>query len=165
MRAEERIWLTADRKAVVSEGHPKAAFLWAAEGDEIPEADAERFGLRDGRIAHGPAKPEPLPDTPELRARLAEIFEGLNPETDFTQAGHPKADVVAEKIGAPVLARVIRAAWEEKQKETEPVTNGGASPNANGAKSGGDGENKSGRKGGDKSGGGKGEDKGREAAD
>lgn len=40
-----RLWLTADRERVVEEGDPSAAFLLAAEGDEVSDEDAERYGV------------------------------------------------------------------------------------------------------------------------
>lgn len=46
--ARERLYLTADKGQVVGEGHPAAAFLYAAQGDEIPASAAERFGIVDG---------------------------------------------------------------------------------------------------------------------
>ena len=45
MIADQRLFLTADEKRVVPEGDPDAAFLFAAEGSEISDADAEKFGL------------------------------------------------------------------------------------------------------------------------
>ncbi|MBZ0164572.1 MAG: hypothetical protein K8H74_17900 [Notoacmeibacter sp.] len=48
MKAQERLWLTADRKRLVPDGHSDAAFLYAAPGDEIPASAAEMFGLVDG---------------------------------------------------------------------------------------------------------------------
>lgn len=40
----ERLYLTADDK-VVKEGDPKAAFLYATPGKEIPIAEAVKYGL------------------------------------------------------------------------------------------------------------------------
>ena len=51
MQATERLFLTADRKSLVSEGHVDAAFLYAAPGDEIPEAAVKQFALVDGGLA------------------------------------------------------------------------------------------------------------------
>lgn len=50
MRAQERLYLTADKSRLVRHGDPKAAFLYAAEGDEIPESAAGKFGIVDGRL-------------------------------------------------------------------------------------------------------------------
>lgn len=41
-----RLWLTADKKQVVEEGDPKAAFLWCPTPEtRVHMADAIRFGL------------------------------------------------------------------------------------------------------------------------
>jgi hypothetical protein len=37
MKCTQRLYLTADRKALVPHGHKKAATLYAIPGDEIPE--------------------------------------------------------------------------------------------------------------------------------
>ncbi|SCW61726.1 hypothetical protein SAMN02927924_01690 [Sphingobium faniae] len=51
MFAKQRLYLTADRSALVAEGNAAAAFLYAAPGDEIPESAARRFGLVDGELS------------------------------------------------------------------------------------------------------------------
>lgn len=50
--ADRRLWLTADRAAVVEEGDPRAAFLLAGLGGEIHLTEVQRLGLGmvDGRI-------------------------------------------------------------------------------------------------------------------
>lgn len=53
MIAKARLYLTASGAALVAAGHPDAAYLYAAPGDEIPESAAEKFGLVDGDIAEG----------------------------------------------------------------------------------------------------------------
>jgi hypothetical protein len=50
MTARERICVTRDGERAVPEGHPEAAFLLVGEGCEIEDAEAERFGIRDGRL-------------------------------------------------------------------------------------------------------------------
>ncbi len=50
MQATERLWLNAKKSKLLPEGHPKAASLYAAVGDEIPEESAQRFGLEDGGL-------------------------------------------------------------------------------------------------------------------
>ena len=57
MRADKRYYVTADRSRVVEEGHEDAAILLAAEGDDITNEDAKRYGL--GRYAPEPAEPKP----------------------------------------------------------------------------------------------------------
>lgn len=63
MLAKTRLYLTADRAAVVREGDPRAATLYAAIGDEIPASAVARFGLVDGTVdAAEPVSilPEPI---------------------------------------------------------------------------------------------------------
>ena len=50
MIAKERLYLTADKTKVVAEDDKRAAFLYAAVGDEIPESAAKQFGLVDGGL-------------------------------------------------------------------------------------------------------------------
>jgi hypothetical protein len=46
VRVNRRLWLTADRAKLVEDGSPKAAFLWAGEGEERSEEEAERLGYK-----------------------------------------------------------------------------------------------------------------------
>jgi hypothetical protein len=64
--ADRRLWLTADRDAVVEDGDPAAAFLLAPPGGEIPMTEAERLGLsvEDGRVV--------LPQSAKARRRPAD---------------------------------------------------------------------------------------------
>lgn len=67
MHARERLYLTADKQSLVGEGSTKAAFLYAALGDEIPDSAAALFGLVDGRLkakSTEPAKPSPKKQSP-----------------------------------------------------------------------------------------------------
>ncbi|MFZ5747895.1 MAG: hypothetical protein ACOY45_09605 [Pseudomonadota bacterium] len=58
MKAMERLYLTADRRALVRQGDPAAATLYAIPGDTIPESTAERFGLVAGRLPDGAPEEE-----------------------------------------------------------------------------------------------------------
>lgn len=58
MIARQRLYLTADKSKLVPAGHKSAAFLYAAEGDQIPDSAAARFGLVDGRLKAGRAAKE-----------------------------------------------------------------------------------------------------------
>lgn len=49
--AKKRLYLNADRTKLVEEGSPDAAFLLAAEGAEVPDAEAKRYGLTGGSKA------------------------------------------------------------------------------------------------------------------
>src|SRR3546814_17952936 len=55
MIAQERLYLTRDRKTLVGDGDKRAAELYATPGTEIPESAAKLFGLTDGRLGKGRA--------------------------------------------------------------------------------------------------------------
>lgn len=64
---DRRLYLTDDGE-LVEHGHPDAAFLWASEGTEVTEQEAERVGYKaaaapDDKSADAPenksAEPEP----------------------------------------------------------------------------------------------------------
>ncbi|ADZ70112.1 helix-hairpin-helix domain-containing protein [Polymorphum gilvum] len=50
MIARQRLYLTADKAAVVAAGDKRAAFLYCVPGDEIPASAAQIFGLVDGAL-------------------------------------------------------------------------------------------------------------------
>jgi hypothetical protein len=52
------LYLTADRLTVVEEGDTRAAFLLVAHGSQIPDEDAEKYGL----TGDAKAKAEPPPN-------------------------------------------------------------------------------------------------------
>lgn len=56
----ERLFFTSDKAALVREGDERAAFLFAAPGDEIPASAAEMFGIVDGKL-DGKPKAETKP--------------------------------------------------------------------------------------------------------
>lgn len=58
VRADRRIYTNADKSKVVEESSPDAAILLAAEGDDVPDADARRLGLMDKPKAKPAAEPE-----------------------------------------------------------------------------------------------------------
>lgn len=43
---DRRLWLTADKDKLVEDGDPKAAFLWANEGLEVTDEEANRVGYK-----------------------------------------------------------------------------------------------------------------------
>lgn len=45
MRADRRLWLTADKSRLVEEGDPAAAFLFAPAGGEILQAEIDHYRL------------------------------------------------------------------------------------------------------------------------
>lgn len=52
LRADRRLYLDAAKAAVVEDGDPRAAFLLAGKGGEIPAGEAARLGLSlvDGKV-------------------------------------------------------------------------------------------------------------------
>ena len=56
MKADRRLYLTADRQRVVEEGDAEAAFLLVPEGEEIPEDEVERLGLKERAKPHDKAR-------------------------------------------------------------------------------------------------------------
>jgi hypothetical protein len=53
---DRTLWLTAEQDALVEDGDPQAAFLWATAGKRMPKAEAEEFGYKPLK-----AKAEPKP--------------------------------------------------------------------------------------------------------
>lgn len=118
MKATERLYLTGDAKALVREGDPRGASLYAAPGDEIPESAVAMFGLVDGTVkpskaAGGGTKPagtkpagrKPAGRKPAKAAKEAKVSESK------------EAPPAADKEAAPV-----------ENKEAVPVENKGAGP-------------------------------------
>jgi hypothetical protein len=94
-KAEKRLYTTADGSEVVDENDPRAAVLLAAEGMEIPDAQAERLGLTGRKRA---AAPEP-PVVPSIAADPAPAEEAVEakavsgpPENKARAAATRKAD-------------------------------------------------------------------------
>lgn len=55
---DRRVWLNAARDAIVEDGDPAAAFLYATEGKRVPREEAERLGLLVGKGAKRSAPAE-----------------------------------------------------------------------------------------------------------
>lgn len=77
MQCKQRLYLTADKKKLVGEGHPKAAILYAVPGDEIPQSAADLFKLEGGHLKgfdpaaeqkDGDIKQRPVPGHKEKRS-------------------------------------------------------------------------------------------------
>lgn len=58
LRADRRLYVTADRSQVVEEGDPRGAFLLIGEGGVIGEGDVMLYGLsmQGGRVVCGGTK-------------------------------------------------------------------------------------------------------------
>ena len=67
MKLDRPLYLTADRNSVVEEGDPAAAFLLAAAGHEVPDAEAERLGLKPSK-KQAATDPAPEPEAKEQAA-------------------------------------------------------------------------------------------------
>jgi hypothetical protein len=101
MRAEKRLYLTRDRSRVVEEGAADAAFLLAAQGAEIPDAEARRLGLMG---------------TPEEQAAAkAKLSAGVAvPSTATEPVPEPEPEPEPEPPPEPVAASKARARGEDK---------------------------------------------------
>lgn len=51
MKAQENIYLTADKEKAVGEASPDQAFLLVGKGSEVSPEIAERFGIKNGRLS------------------------------------------------------------------------------------------------------------------
>ncbi|WP_327047284.1 hypothetical protein OG320_05165 [Microbispora sp. NBC_01189] len=80
MRAEQRVWRTADGD-LVDDGHPDAAVLAYAAGDELTAADAERYGLRD-KQADEPETSEDKPEAPAAKRARRPANKARTPAED-----------------------------------------------------------------------------------
>ena len=62
MIAKERLYLTADRTAIVKEGDARAAFLLIAPGQDIPECVLGQYGLSSKELVSSEDKESILPE-------------------------------------------------------------------------------------------------------
>jgi hypothetical protein len=83
MIAKERLYLTADKGRIVGHGDKRAAFLYAAPGDEIPENAAKKFGLVGGGLKASPAT-APKQVSSKSKKGPADDKEQKNPAGDKT---------------------------------------------------------------------------------
>lgn len=67
-KADKRYCLNADRSKVVDCDSTEATFMLVAEGGEITDEDAARYGLTK-KTAKAAAEAEPASDKPEEKAR------------------------------------------------------------------------------------------------
>lgn len=69
MKADRRLFLTADKERLVGEESSEAAFLFASPGDEIADEDVARYGLGEVKQAEPAADKQSPP--PANKARTA----------------------------------------------------------------------------------------------
>lgn len=99
MKALQRLFLTACRTALVAEGDPLGATLYAAPGDEIPDSAAEKFGLVDGRLPDEKERKGPPPGNKEK-----------NPDSDKGKGGDKPDDLSQLKGVGPATAEALAKA-------------------------------------------------------
>ena len=97
-RAPRRLYLSRDKSRVVEEGDPEAGFLLAGTGVVVPEADVERYQLRE------------LPSDTEGEAPEAKMVKG--PPENKAQAPpsvpRSEASEVEEKEAPPAGRRATK---------------------------------------------------------
>lgn len=86
-----RYYLTVDKRRVVPEGDPAAAFLYVTEGREVDQDEAKRLGLLD---LDQPAKVEP-------KAKVAATDEADDDEADAPEAKAMHAAPEDKSLPAP----------------------------------------------------------------
>ncbi len=81
MRATEKLWLTADRKRAVPDGHADAAFLLCVPGGHVDDWEADRLGILGAPLRTATkAVPAPEPAFPEPQS-LPHTGSGLTIDT------------------------------------------------------------------------------------
>lgn len=88
MKADKHYYVNADRSKVVDRDDPEAAYLLAAEGDDISTEDAKRYKL--GRYAPEQAEPKPGAKAEEQPAE-SKAVDGP-PENKAMKPAAKKAD-------------------------------------------------------------------------
>jgi len=91
--AAEKLWLTADRSALVNDGDERAAFLFCTPGKKISDEDAARLGVVDGRLSTREVGDD---DQVEPPATDTEGDGVTDTEADAGSDPEPAADDVAE---------------------------------------------------------------------
>lgn len=90
--SDRRLYLNADRSAVVEEGDPAAAYLLVGQGGEVPTAVASKYGLKSpGKQPPDDSPPEPKePADAEDLDTIQEQAKAQRPADN--KAVQPKAD-------------------------------------------------------------------------
>lgn len=104
MFAKVRLYLTAAKDALVSEGDPKGAFLYCAPGDEIPDSAAEKFGLVDGDLPDAGGKERKPRENKERKGGGDKGGQGGGAKTD-----DPKQLTSIKGIGEATAAKLVAA--------------------------------------------------------
>ncbi|MBB5987426.1 hypothetical protein [Sphingobium lignivorans] len=117
--AKQRLFLTADGAALVAEGDPAGATLYAAPGDEIPASAAEKFGLVDGDL------PDPAIATMIADDGAAALEAQRKAEEEFLSAQRVADEEAGEKEQAPAETKEGKAGEDKEAKA--PATKGARS--------------------------------------
>lgn len=88
--ARQKLFLTADKQALVGEGDARAAFLFALPGDLIRAQEHDRFGLVDGALAVAETEAEPEAESEAEPKRQPKAKPVLAPETKPARAPETK---------------------------------------------------------------------------
>ena len=90
--SDRRLWLNADRSAVVEDGDPAAAYLLVGEGGEVPTAVVRQYGLKSPGQQPADTGPGPAKD-PADSEDLSTIKEQAKAQVQAdNKAVTPKAD-------------------------------------------------------------------------
>lgn len=68
---DRKLWLATDRETLVEDGDPAAAFLWAAEGDEVDDDEAARVGYKATATKKAPQPEDKQAPAPENKSAPA----------------------------------------------------------------------------------------------
>lgn len=116
----QRLYLTADKAAVVAEGDERAAFLYATPGDEIPASAAELFGLIDGALPGFDAAAEADAEAAAKAAEEAVAAEAAAALDAAHAAAAAEQAAAAEAEAAAKAAEEAAEAEAAAKSETKP---------------------------------------------
>jgi hypothetical protein len=106
--AGEQMWLDETRETLVAEGDPRAAFLFATEGQEISRADAVRYGLvkpsKEEKAAEKVATTTAGGTVKDVLAEVGDDAEKATAALEAEQASEKPRKSLVEKLEAIVAA-------------------------------------------------------------
>jgi hypothetical protein len=109
--ASTRLYLTAAPHRLVREGDPDARWLFCVPGQQVPDAEARRYGLVPGEASPEPTTEEPPAGTPEAESTPDPgKLRGKALDEALKTAGLPTRGRLAEK-------RERLAEWQAAQAE------------------------------------------------
>lgn len=93
--ADKALYLNKDRSKVVEAGSEDAAFLLAAEGQTVPDAEAKRLGLGENKKVEG------APENKGLAPSSASPVAGATPPASPGPAAPPKDNTLSSASFKP----------------------------------------------------------------